>query len=487
MKKSVKLFSVIISLVMIVTSVFVPVSAYAQGYLKGVDVSEHNSNVDFVSLKNQGYDFAMIRLGYLKYSGKHIDKEFYKNVQNASNAGMKFGVYLYSYAYSTAEAQAEANFVISTLAGLDPIYKQNMVLPVAYDLEDKTILETGKCTKQQITDNAITFCNSLKSAGYDTMVYANDNWFKNHIDINQLNANGIKIWYAYWTNTESSNIQYVKNTAIPCYMWQYQSGSNNSVNGLDQNILYINDMALMNVSLSFTTVTYDGYEKFPTASVYYGYQPLVNGVDYVVSYANNLNAGTASVTISGIGDYSGTVTKNFTIKPIILSSSNAKVRLSKTKFTYDGKQKKPTVAVYDTNGKRLSSSSYTLKYSGNANPGKKKVTITLKGNYSGTIVKYYNIIPKAQTISSVKSPSYKNLKVSWKKDKTVSGYQIQYSTSKSFKSNTKTVTVSKSNTSKTIKTSQSGKTYYVRVRAYKTIDGKKVYGSWSKVKSVKVK
>ncbi len=484
MKKSVKLFSVILSLIMIILSISAPVSAYAQGYLKGVDVSEHNSNVDFVSLKNQGYDFAMIRLGY---SDKYLDKDFYKNVQNASNAGMKFGVYLYSYAFNTAEAQAEANFAMSTLAGLDPAYKQNMVLPVAYDLEDKTILENGKCTKQQITDNALIFCNSLKSAGYDTMVYANDNWFKNHIDINQLNSNGIKIWYAYWTNTESSNIQYVKDTSIPCYMWQYQSGSYNTVNGLDQNILYINDMALMNISLSFTSVTYDGYEKFPTASVYYGNQQLVNGIDYTVSYANNLNAGTASVVINGIGAYSGTVTKNFVINPVSLNSSNASARLSKSKFKYDGTQKKPNVAVYDNNDERLSSDNYTLKYSGNANPGKKKVTITFKGNYSGTIVKYYNVIPKTQSVSSVKSSSYKTMKVSWKKDSTVSGYQIQWSTSKKFSSNKKTVTVSKKNTSKTIKTAQSGRKYYVRVRAYKTIDGKKVYGSWSKTKSVKVR
>lgn len=484
MKKSVKLFSVIVSLVMIVTSVFVPVSAYAQGYLKGVDVSEHNGAVDFVSLKNQGYDFAMIRLGY---SDKYLDKNFYTNVQNASNAGMKFGVYLYSYAYNTAEAQAEANFVISTLAGLDPVYKQNMVLPVAYDLEDKKILNEGGCDKATITNMALTFCNSLKSVGYDTMVYANDNWFKNYIDINQLSANGIKIWYAYWTNSESSNVQYVKDTAIPCYMWQYQSGSYNTVNGLDQNILYINDMSIMNISLSFTSVTYDGYEKFPIASVYYGSQPLVNGVDYTVSYANNLNAGSGTVIITGIGEYSGTVVRNFTINPIALKSSNTTVKLSKTKYTYDGKQKKPGVTVYDKNGAKISSSNYTVKYTSSATPGKKKVTITFKGNYSGTVTKYFNVVPKAQTISSVKSPSKKKLKVTWKKDKTVSGYQIQYSTSKSFSKDKKTITVSKSTTSKTITTSKSGKTYYVRVRAYKTIDGKKVYGSWSKTKSVKVK
>lgn len=485
MKKSLKGISLILSLIMLISSALIPFSAYAQGYLKGVDVSEHNGNVDYASLKSQGYDFVMIRLGY---SDKYLDKYFYQNVQNASNAGMKFGVYLYSYAYNTAEAQAEANFVISTLASVDSAYKQNMVLPVAYDLEDKKILNEGGCGKTAITNNALTFCNAVKAAGYDTMVYANDNWFKNYIDINQLTGSSIKIWYAYWTNSESSQITQVKDTSVPCYMWQFQSGSDNTLNGLDQNVLYINDMAVMNVSLSFTSVTYDGYEKFPTAAVYYGSQQLVNGVDYYVTYSNNANAGTGYVTVTGMGQYSGSATKSFTIKPISYNSSNTTVKLSKTKYAYNGKTQKPTVKVYDKSGRLVPSSAYTLKYTGNANPGKKKVTITFKGNYSGSITKYYNIIPKKQTVSSVKSPSKKKLKFTWKKDSTVSGYQIQYSTSSKFtKSKTKTAAVSKKNTSKTISKLTSGKKYYVRVRAYKTIDGKKIYGSWSSVKSVKVK
>lgn len=484
MNFSKKLLSVIISLVLAASALALPVSAYAQGYIKGVDISEHNKDVDFVSLKNQGYDFAMIRLGY---SDKYLDKDFYKNVQNASNAGMKFGVYLYSYAYNVAEAQAEANFALSVLSGLDPAYKQYMVLPVAYDLEDKKILNEGGCDKATITNMALTFCNSLKYNGYDTMVYANDNWFKNHIDINILNANGIKIWYAYWTNTENSNMQYVKDTSIPCYMWQYQSGSYNSVNGLDQNVLYVNSMAFMNVYLSFDSVTYDGYEKFPTASVYCGSQQLINGVDYTVTYANNVNAGTGYVTVTGIGEYTGTATKCFAINPISLNSSSVKIKLSKTSYTYDGKKKKPSVTVYDIYGNVFSPSTYTVSYSGDSKPGKKKVTVTFKGNFSGKTSKEYKIIPKKQTISSVKSPSRKKLKVTWKKDSTISGYQIQYSTTKNFKKDKKSVNVSKKSTSKTIKTAKYGKKYYVRIRAYKTIDGKKVYGSWSKVKSVKVK
>ena len=484
MRKATKCISFVISMILIFSTLLVPVSAYAQGAVKGVDISEHNKNVDFAALKNQGYDFAMIRLGY---SDKYLDKDFYTNVKNASNAGMKFGVYLYSYAYNSAEAQAEANFVLSVLSGIDPTYKQSMVLPVAYDLEDKKILNEGKCDKATITNMALTFCNSLKANGYDTMVYANDNWLKNYIDLNELNSNGIKIWYAYWTNTESSNMQYVKDTSTPCYMWQYQSGSYNSVNGLDQNILYVNSMSFMNVHLSFESVNYDGYEKFPIASVFCGEKQLVNGKDYVVSYSNNKNVGTGYVTVTGIGEYTGCVTKDFAITPVALNSSCVNVKLSKTKYTYNGKKKKPSVTVTDNYGNVIHSSEYSVSYSGDAKPGKKKVTVVFRGNYSGKITKEYKIIPKTQSIKSVKSSSRKKLKVAWKKDSTISGYQVQYSTTKNFKKDKKSVTVSKKSTSKTIKTAKSGKKYYVRIRAYKNINGKKVYGSWSKTKSVKVK
>ncbi len=98
-------------------------------------------------------------------------------------------------------------------------------------------------------------------------------------------------------------------------------------------------------------------------------------------------------------------------------------------------------------------------------------------------------------IPSVKSTSIKKLtkakksfKVTWKKVSGVSGYQIQYSTNKKFKSSNKTATVKKgSTTSLTVKKLKSKKTYYVRVRAYKNVNGRKVYSSWSKVKNIKTK
>jgi hypothetical protein len=94
--------------------------------------------------------------------------------------------------------------------------------------------------------------------------------------------------------------------------------------------------------------------------------------------------------------------------------------------------------------------------------------------------------PSAPTIKSAKSSATKKIKVSWAKT-TASGYQVKWSTTKDFSSNYKSTNVKSSLASTTVKTAQSGKTYYVKVRAYKTVDGKKIYSSWSKPLSVKTK
>ena len=82
----------------------------------------------------------------------------------------------------------------------------------------------------------------------------------------------------------------------------------------------------------------------------------------------------------------------------------------------------------------------------------------------------------------------KAVSVEWKKVSGVKGYQIQVATDKKFKKNKKTVTVKKQKTTKvTIKKLKAKKKYYVRIRTYKTVKGKRVYSSWSKVKTIKTK
>lgn len=96
--------------------------------------------------------------------------------------------------------------------------------------------------------------------------------------------------------------------------------------------------------------------------------------------------------------------------------------------------------------------------------------------------------PKKATISKVVSPKKARVKVTWKKDSKASGYQVVYASNKSFTKNVTTVSVKKNTkTSATIKKLTSKKRVYVKVRSYKTVNGKKMYGKYSKVKSVKVK
>ena len=166
--------------------------------------------------------------------------------------------------------------------------------------------------------------------------------------------------------------------------------------------------------------------------------------------------------------------------------SGASVKLSTTSYTYNGKAKKPAVTV-TLNGKTLKKNvDYTVKYSSNTAIGKAKVTITGKGNYKGTVSKTFKILPAKQNIS--KLTAQKNgFALNWTKDKNVTGYQIQYDVKKDLKSAKSTYVKTNTTYKKTISGLKSKKTYYVRVRSYKTVGGVKYYGSWSAVKSVKTK
>ncbi len=166
------------------------------------------------------------------------------------------------------------------------------------------------------------------------------------------------------------------------------------------------------------------------------------------------------------------------------------IKLSATTYTYNGKTKTPSATVKDSKGKTLKKGTdYTVTYPKKRKSiGKYTVTVTFKGKYSGTKKLTYEIVPAKVTLSKVSAGS-KQLTATWKTVSGVTGYEVVYSTSKKFTSKTtKKVTIKKAKTKKTtIKKLKKGKKYYVKVRAYKTVSGKKIYGAYSSVKSVKVK
>ena len=173
------------------------------------------------------------------------------------------------------------------------------------------------------------------------------------------------------------------------------------------------ELSKCTITLSKTTYTYDGKPKTPTVTVKDGDNTLVENTDYTIAYSNNVNVGTAKVTITGTGAYSGMVTKTFTITKAAPPQQQAKelskctITLSKTSYTYDGKPKKPTVKVKDGKKILVKNIDYTITYHNNVNAGTAKVTVKGKGNYKGTVKKSFTITIKKGTSHKVSSYQYK--------------------------------------------------------------------------------
>lgn len=165
------------------------------------------------------------------------------------------------------------------------------------------------------------------------------------------------------------------------------------------------------------------------------------------------------------------------------------VTLSATSYAYNGKAKKPSVTVKNSAGKEISSQYYDVTYaSGRKNVGTYKVKVTFKERYSGTVTKTFKINPQKPTLKSISNSGAKKINVKWEKLMTqVSDYEVKWSTTKNFTSNYKSQTTGASKSSVKIKVAQSNRTYYVKVRSYKTVNGVKYYSNWSATKQLKTK
>ncbi len=166
------------------------------------------------------------------------------------------------------------------------------------------------------------------------------------------------------------------------------------------------------------------------------------------------------------------------------------IKLSAAGYIYDGKAKKPAVTIRDSKGNKLKNGTdYKLTYAGGRkNVGSYGITVKFLGKYGGTAKKSFTIYPRPTSLAKL-TPKAKGMAISWKKQpKQISGYEVAYSTSSKFaKKATKSVTVNKGKTAKTIARLKGKKRYYVRIRTYMSVKGKKYYSSWSKAKSIMTK
>lgn len=195
---------------------------------KGIDVSRFQGKINWKKVANDGIEYAYIRLGYRGYgSGKIVTDDTYEyNIEEANAAGIDTGVYFFTEAISEREAIEEAEYVLENLEG----YETN--LPIVIDVEESASKDsrTNDLTKEERTDIIIAFCERIKQAGHDVMIYGNTKSFMIMMDIERLEE--YDKWFAYY--------KYPLRFPYKMRMWQYTSGGevDGIEGGVDINVMF---------------------------------------------------------------------------------------------------------------------------------------------------------------------------------------------------------------------------------------------------------
>lgn len=194
----------------------------------GIDVSVYQKDIDWEKVKADGVDFAIIRLGYRGYADGELalDSKFKENLRGAKKAGLDVGVYFFSQAKTTEEAIREARFVVRHIRGKGVNY------PVVFDMEPIAGADRiTDLTSEDKTAVADAFCQVVERNGYTPMVYGNQQWLYNHVNLEYLTR--YDTWLAHYADTTDY--------AYDFKMWQYsQAGKVDGIKGhVDLNMYLI--------------------------------------------------------------------------------------------------------------------------------------------------------------------------------------------------------------------------------------------------------
>ena len=193
-----------------------------EAYEVGVDVSEHQGEIDWQAVAEAGIDFAIIRIGgRLMQSGTIFeDKYFRANLEGAKAAGLKVGVYFFSQALNAQEGLEEAEFVLGLLDGVELDY------PVVCDWEylGGNTARTYGAEPAEITAGIDAFCARVEEAGYRGMLYFNA--YCGYIKMDLRELTDYDFWYAQYSDVPSYRYHF--------QMWQYSSSG--QVDGIDSDV-----------------------------------------------------------------------------------------------------------------------------------------------------------------------------------------------------------------------------------------------------------
>lgn len=188
----------------------------------GIDVSRWQGDIDWSKVAADGITFAMIKCGGGD-DGLYEDRKFKQNIQGALANGIQVGIYFYSGATDAKTAYDEASFCINLIKDYQITY------PVAFDWE----LDGDY---NSVTEACETFCNVIKSYGYQPMVYSNRNRWYNNFNGEKL-SNKFKVWMAaYWSEYYYTSTRWTYGDDLASFKWHYdmwQYGVTDTVDGID--------------------------------------------------------------------------------------------------------------------------------------------------------------------------------------------------------------------------------------------------------------
>lgn len=195
-------------------------------YIKGLDISKWNGNIDWDAVKKAGIKFVIIRAGY----GTHIDYKFEQNIKGAIDHDMIIGVYWFGYAYNDSMAINEAKICLKTIER----YNKHIALPIFYDYEYDSVNYAARMgvrvNKRMVSSYTDNFCSVIEKAGYPAGIYTNIDYANRYFSRSVLDK--YHTWIAQWTSSCTYRYNYI--------LWQHTDRYYIGNKKFDLNYLYYN-------------------------------------------------------------------------------------------------------------------------------------------------------------------------------------------------------------------------------------------------------